>query len=71
MSFLLWPSQTRTSVSRIYPNLSAISRGHGRSNNTIATAATGNIDARPIQSILIANRGEIALSVATVFDFRL
>ena len=67
MSFLLWPPKSRASVSRIYPNLSALSRGHGRSNNTFAAAATGKIDARPIQSILIANRGEIALSVGTVF----
>lgn len=70
MSFLLGPSKGRTTFPRILPS-SFLYRKSGRNNVTSAVAATDKVEAGHIKSILIANRGEIALSVHTASEEKL
>ena len=63
---MLGPSRTRAVIPRIStPSANLVCR-KGRSNATAASATTTKNEGKPIQSILIANRGEIALSVQDV-----
>ena len=68
MSYLLGPSKGRASVWRFPRNALILPHSNGRSNVTSAPAARDPVETRSLQSILIANRGEIALSVETLLN---
>ena len=63
MSLMLGPSKSRAVVSRIVSSPVLLGSRKGRSTVTASSAITTRNEGKPIQSILIANRGEIALRV--------
>ena len=67
MSLMLGTSKSRAVLSRIVSSPVLIGR-KGRSAVTASSAITARNEGKPIESILIANRGEIALYVHVNLD---
>ena len=66
MSLLFASTKRSLPLSRVWSLRYGITRNHGRRDSTLGLAAGDTVEAHPIQSILIANRGEIALLVTSI-----